>query len=233
MTWLNLVLEVPSDVAGRSVGFWSAVTGWAPDAGVEGTVALVPDSGDLWLKVRAADDVARATVAVEMLGVRHDGVADGGVAAGGGTRSPGGLTVSYVPDGRPRRFDRQAVEGCVLDQVCVDIPARWWDAELRFWAALTGRELESGRLPEFARLGDPDPEGGLRVLLQRLESPEPGVRAHPDLAVADRPAETERHAALGAEPVDVREHWTVMRAPDGHIYCLTDRDPRTGRVSAA
>ena len=53
-------------------------------------------------------------------------------------------------------------------------------------------------------------------------------RAHPDLAVRDRAAVTQRHVGLGAEVVDVRERWTVLRAPGGQVYCLTDRDPATG-----
>jgi hypothetical protein len=34
---------------------------------------------------------------------------------------------------------------------------------------------------------------------------------------------------LGAEVVSVNPFWTVLTAPGGQVYCLTDRDPRTGR----
>ncbi len=118
----------------------------------------------------------------------------------------------------------------MLDQVCLDIPAPLWDREVEFWHTMTGRELEKGLRPEFAFLGDPDPEGGLRILLQRLDSTDGPVRAHPDFAVADRAAETARHVRLGAHTLSVMERWTVMQAPDRHVYCLTDRDPTTGRV---
>ena len=54
------------------------------------------------------------------------------------------------------------------------------------------------------------------------------MAAHPDFAVADRAAETARHVALGAELERELDWWTVLRAPDGLAYCLTDRDPATG-----
>jgi hypothetical protein len=118
----------------------------------------------------------------------------------------------------------------VLDQVCLDVPAPLWDEEAAFWTALTGRELERGRRTEFAFLGDPDPCGGLRILLQRLDSRRGQVRAHPDCVVADRAGQIARHAAAGAQVVHVMERWTVMRAPGGRVYCLTDRDAISGRV---
>lgn len=112
----------------------------------------------------------------------------------------------------------------------MDIPAPLWDKEIAFWTALTDRHLEPGLRPEFALLGDPDPSGGLRILLHRLDSSNGRVRAHLDFAVADRAAQTARHAAEGAQILHVMVRWTVMRAPDGQVYCLTDREPLSGRV---
>ncbi|WP_375869896.1 VOC family protein [Humibacillus xanthopallidus] len=66
--------------------------------------------------------------------------------------------------------------------------------------------------------------------MQRLDSTHGPVRAHPDFAVATRAVETTRQAALGAHVVNVMDRWTVMQAPDGCVYCLTDHDPSTGRV---
>ena len=54
------------------------------------------------------------------------------------------------------------------------------------------------------------------------------MRAHPDLACSDRPSETVRHLALGAELTRVYDRWTVLRSPTGSAYCLTDRNPKTG-----
>jgi hypothetical protein len=144
-------------------------------------------------------------------------------------RSPGGLLFCHTREDHSHRFARTDPDG-ELDQVCLDIPAPRWDAELAFWKALTGRELEQGLREEFAFLGDPDPHGALRILLQRLDSTDGNVRAHPDFAVADRDDQTARHVNLGAQVLNVMDRWTVMRAPDQHIYCLTDRDPTTGRV---
>lgn len=143
-------------------------------------------------------------------------------------RSPGGLLSCHTLDDGPRRADRTDMVS-VLDQVCIDIPPSRWDEEVAYWRIVTGRQLELGLRPKFAFLGDPDPAGGLRVLLQRLDSGD-HVSAHPDFAVADRPAETTRHRKLGAATIRAMQSWTVMCAPDGLTYCLTDRDPITGRV---
>ena len=68
----------------------------------------------------------------------------------------------------------------------------------------------------------------MRILLQQLESDEESVRAHPDFASVDRAADTDAHVRLGAQVVRIFEGWTVLRAPGGQVYCLTDRDPATG-----
>jgi hypothetical protein len=62
--------------------------------------------------------------------------------------------------------------------------------------------------------------------LQRLGEPAGTVRAHLDWAVSDRPAETGRHVAAGAQVVQVNPIRTVL---DGALrYCVTDRNPATG-----
>jgi hypothetical protein len=138
-------------------------------------------------------------------------------------RSPGGLVLCHtLLDGEPV-LERPGVT--ILDQVCLDIPDAVWDAEVSFWEELTGREKQVGALPEFARLVTP---GQPRILLQRLGEGEGPVRAHPDLATADRQADTAAHVRLGAIVQAVHAHWTVLTAPGGQVYCLTDRDPRTG-----
>ena len=138
-------------------------------------------------------------------------------------RSPGGFAFCHtLVDGEPV-LERPGAT--ILDQVCLDIPDAAWDAEVSFWEDLTGREKQVGALPEFARLVTP---GQPRILLQRLGEGEGPVRAHPDLATADRKADTAAHARLGATVQAVHAHWTVLTAPGGQVYCLTDRDPRTG-----
>ena len=138
-------------------------------------------------------------------------------------RSPGGFVFCQtLLDGEPLL----ARDGStILDQVCLDIPGSSWESEVAFWAALTGREPELATSPEFARLFE---NGRLRLLLQRTGEPDGPVRAHPDLATSDRTGDTARHVGLGATVRDVNEFWTVLTAPGGQVYCLTDRDPSTG-----
>lgn len=140
-------------------------------------------------------------------------------------RSPGGFTFCQtLLDGDPSLVRDGAT---LLDQVCLDIPSDAWEPETAFWRDLTGRRLEAATAPGFARLVTP---GQPRILLQRLDDPAGPVRAHPDLATADRDADTAAHVALGAHVVAVHGYWTVLTAPGGQVYCLTDRDPTTGRV---
>ena len=108
-------------------------------------------------------------------------------------------------------------------------PAAHWDAEVAFWAALTGREPQVGALPHFARLVE---DGRLRLLLQRLDEPDGPVRAHPDLATADRAADTARHVELGASGASgCTTSGPSSPRRGGQVYCLTDRDPTTGTAS--
>lgn len=239
--WIHLFLDVPRAGWADSVAFWSAATGWEPSAprGEAGHfVTLDPASGDGYLKLQATDDDA-PRVHLHLDGPDRAAAIGLSIDLGASVaweyrdvqvmRSPGGLLFCHTLADELRRFARADVDR-VLDQVCLDIPAPLWDREVEFWHTVTGRELEVGLRPEFAFLGDPDAHGGLRILLQRLNSTQGQVRAHPDFAVAYRPQETARQAALGAQVVNVMDRWTVMRAPDQHVYCLTDRDPSTGRV---
>lgn len=191
-------LGVPEGAWSESLTFWSLATGWdlAPPRGERGRFrTLLPQDGLAWVELQAID------------GGPHVHVDSG--------------AVDREVDGRLVRTDPDRV----LDQVCIDIPATRWDAEIAAWQQATGRELTKGGRPEFAFLGE---DGAPRILLQRLDEEHGEVRAHPDFATRDREAETRRHEELGARLVEVFEPWTVMRAPDGHLYCLTDRDPLTG-----
>lgn len=237
-TWLTLLIDVPRTEAEDAVAFWARVTDApaSPRRGENGQfVTLLPAAGDPCVAVQAVggdggvhldlhvEDQAASTAGAVDLGARfvtrYDDVDV--------LRSPGGLPfcVAAALPGRPRLARGNAA---VLDQVCLDIPASRWDAEVAFWRDVTGRELVAGGRPEFARLIDPDPAGPLRILLQRTESDDGPVRAHPDFAVADREAVQKRHVSAGAELVETFDWWSVLRAPGGQVYCLTDRDPTTG-----
>lgn len=118
----------------------------------------------------------------------------------------------------------------IADQVCIDIPPALWTAQVAFWRSATHRILQQGLRPEFAFLGDPDPAGPARILLRRLDAPAPTLDAHLDLATGDRQQSISRHLTLGAHVLSTHAEWTVMTSPGGLTYCLTDRDPHTGRV---
>jgi hypothetical protein len=235
--WIQVFLDTPAASFEQAVDFWSAATGWQPSErrGEDGQfLTLVPPAGAAYVKLQAVDqpagihldlDTADRPAAIERardLGAStawtyHDVEV---------MRSPGGFVFCQtLLRGEPVLARDGAT---ILDQVCLDIPREHWDAETAFWSELTGREVQEASSSGFARLLAAD---RLRILLQRLDETEGPVRAHPDLATADRPGDTDRHVALGALVVAVHDWWTVLRAPGGQVYCLTDRDPSTGTVA--
>lgn len=234
--WLHLFLDTPAEHLDAAARFWTAATGTTASSrrGEDGQfLTLVPHRGSPWVKLQGVDGPARVHLDVDTadraasveraarLGATpawtyHDVVV---------VHSPGGLLLCHtLLDGEPRLERRDDVE---LDQVCIDVPWSRWDREVEFWAGLTGREPVGGTLPEFVRLLAPGHDRP-RILLQRLEDEDGPVRAHPDLACADRAGDLQLHVGLGAEHLDEFDSWSVLRAPGGHVYCLTDRDPTTG-----
>ena len=246
ITWLTAFLDGPADTWGVSRAFWTGVTGYALSAarGEHGDFqTLVPPDGDGYLRVQRLHDggprvhldlhVADVRAAADdavALGAREVAASDHVVMA-----SPGGLPFCFVREGERRRpaparwtTPDGRTHASLVDQVALDIPVVGWDAELAFWVALTGWEVTaSAPGSEFAPLRRAASQP-LRLLPHRLGEPDGAVRAHLDLASTDRVAETARHVALGARVEHVGEGWTVLVAPDGRRYCITDRDPVTG-----
>ena len=234
--WTWAFLDTPRADAERSWAFWSAVTG-APVTDRRGDhgefATLAPVRGGAWVKLQAVqdgpggvhldldvDDVHRWAARAERLGaVRVGAIGDTVVVL----RSPGGyvhcLTTWHGAGGQ----DRAGLTS-ILDQVCLDVPRAAWDPEAAYWAELTGWALVESDEPGFVALQRP-PHLPVRVLLQRLDEEVGPVRAHVDLACADRAADTVRHVAAGARVVDERRFWTVLADPVGRVYCLTDRNP--------
>ncbi len=147
-------------------------------------------------------------------------------------RSPGGFVFCFVHEVLsrrpwPTRWPQQ--HESVVDQVCLDIPAAAYDTECAFWSQLTGWPVRrSVSRPEFRHLVRPDGIP-IRLLLQRLGEAATGpVTGHLDLASDDRPTEVARHERLGATVVARHSGWTTLRDPAGALYCVTDRDPRSG-----
>ncbi|WP_040156169.1 VOC family protein [Mobilicoccus massiliensis] len=237
-SWFHMFIDVPRTNLPAATDFWSTVTGWraeGPDGDRGQFVELLPESGDDWVWLQGVgredggvhldldcEDPAAALDPVLALGAVRVGPSEDVEVM----RSPGGLTFCLATAGDRSHLERNAES--VLDQVCIDIPEQSWEAEVAFWSAVVGREVEAGDRPEFARLVGPD--DAPRILLQRLAADDGPVRAHPDFAVADRPEQTARHLAAGAELLVEFDWWTVLLAPGGQVYCLTDRDPATGAV---
>ena len=235
-SWIQIFLDTPAEHFEEAVGFWSAATGWTPSErrGEDGQfLTLLPAAGSAYVKMQAVD--GPAGVHLDLDSTDRPAAIARARALGATTawtyhdvevmRSPGGFLFCHtLLDGRPALHRDGAT---ILDQVCLDVPSDLWDVEVAFWRDLTGRGPQVGTAPEFVRLLD---LARPRILLQRLGDARGTVRAHPDLATADRGSDTARHVDLGARVVAVHDHWTVLTAPGGQVYCLTDRDPGTGRA---
>lgn len=232
--WIQVFLDTPAPAFEEAVAFWSAVTGWQPSErrGEDGQfLTLLPRAGAAYVKMQAVD--GPAGVHLDLDSTDRPAVVARARELGATPawtyhdvevmRSPGGLVLCHtLVDGEPV-LERSG--GTVLDQVCLDVPHVLWEAEVAFWSDLTGRQPQVGALPEFVRLVQ---DGQPRILVQRRDDSDGPVRAHPDLATADRRDDTAAHVRLGATVQAVNPHWTVLTAPGGQVYCLTDRDPRTG-----
>jgi hypothetical protein len=240
--WTTAFWDFPAEGFEDGTAFWLKATDstLSPRRGPGREFAtLVPGSGDPFLRVQRigdgkggnhldlhVEDVQAETERAQVLGAMVAHTEPGLTVC----LSPGGFAFCLVshngeaevpkpaqwPDGHQSR----------ADQICVDIPPQAFDHELTFWRSLTGWIQSRSDDGEFRRLLPP-PELPLHFLLQRLDSAERGqtVTAHMDLSCTDIEAESERHVALGAEPVRRHAHWQVMRDPGGLVYCITDKHP--------
>jgi hypothetical protein len=236
--WVYAFIDRPVDWFEPAAEFWTAVTGTtlSPRRGENLQFAtFLPPDGDAFLKVQAVggaggmhidlsveDPVALAARAVD-LGASV--VADHGTYAI--LASPAGQLFCAVRwHGEARRpAPAIAPDGAMSqpDQVAVDVSEPAFGAEVMFWSSLTGWPAREVEEPEFRVLQSPSPLP-VRILVQELDEPRP-ASAHLDLACSDVPAVRAWHLANGAEVVDVRPEWTVMRDPAGGVYCLTRRRP--------
>jgi predicted enzyme related to lactoylglutathione lyase len=227
--WVTGFLDSPSREAEP---FWEAVTGWrlSPRRADGQFATLVPQQGDACLRVQVVgdgpprahldlhvDDIAAA--AQRVMGLGADAVADlGDVLV---LRSPAGVVFCLVSWQGERVRPSGGVS--VVDQLCLDIPAAAYEAEVRFWSAVTGWAVRQTDLPDFVYLARPAGMG-IRLLLQRTGGGSAGV--HVDFACADVDGEVARHVALGASVVRrVPDDWTTLRDPVGREYCVTGRAP--------
>lgn len=238
--WTTAFLDVPAASYEATADFWSAVTGYprSPSRGPEGQFcSLLPPTGTDHLRLQRLEDgprvhldvaVAELDAAVpeaEALGARAVAQPFDGVTV---LESPGGFTFCLVrgtpgePPGPTRWPDGRT---SYVDQVCLDVPPSRYDAELDFWADLTGWERrdprpgsEFGRVTPAASSGQP-----LQLLVQRLDDEQERVTAHLDWSADDHEAELAAHQAAGAVLEGRFEGWTVLRDPSGAAYCVTRR----------
>ncbi|WP_436533859.1 VOC family protein [Actinoplanes sp. HUAS TT8] len=232
--WVTGFLDTPAAGAAAAERFWSAVTGTTLSARRgNGTFAtLDPPAGEATLRVQVVgDDPARGhldlhvddpfTAAARLIALGATETArDDEIVV---LRSPAGIVFCLVP----WHGEQTAPTGYAgrADQLCLDIPAAHYEAETRFWRAVTGWDHDAmPHCPEFERLL-PAPPIPMRLLLQRLDDGPPGV--HLDLACDDVPTEVARHETLGATVIrHFPDDWTTLHDPAGRAYCITARPPR-------
>ncbi|WP_353648863.1 VOC family protein [Nakamurella sp. A5-74] len=240
--WLTAFLDTPRDdpADDRVAEFWCAVTGGtlSPWRG-ERFVTVIPADGDATLRLQRTDGGVPG--AHLDLHVDDPAVTVSTLTGSGATvlqnrfddvtvlRSPAGIVFCVVAaDGAGTRPTPLVVDGVssTLDQLCLDIPHEHYDAEVRWWEMATGWDLSNGSLPGFRVLERPA-QVALRMLLQRIEEGPAGI--HLDFSSSDRPVTVEQHVRLGATRVRDGAVWTVLADPAARLYCITDRDPATGR----
>ncbi|GAA2398377.1 hypothetical protein Cme02nite_06990 [Catellatospora methionotrophica] len=243
--WTYAFIDRPADAFTEAASFWSRATGTHLTArrGGHGEFAsLLPiGAADACVKLQAVDGDGGAhldlcvddpaTLAARAMALGAEQVADRGHPV---LRSPGGLLFCAVAwqDEFRRPMAHTTPDGALsrLDQVCIDVGPAAYDAEVAFWAELTGWDSAFGSRPEFHVVAPPA-ELPVRILLQRLQQERP-TSAHLDLACSDIEAVRAWHEKCGAVHVADGARWAVMRDPAGGVYCLTARDPKTGGLPA-
>ena len=260
--WVTIFLDLPRSGYGVAEEFWLRVAAGRLSArrGPDGEFATVrPENGDAYLRVQrvredaggchldlhidpGVESLAETASRAVALGAQVRLVEDGLTVLD----SPGGFSFCLVSwDGESTvpdlvRLDsegRPPLEGGIryrLDQLCLDIPPDRFEAECAFWSSLTGWEWHAGGRPEFGYLERPA-RIPVRVLFQRRDQADPQdrVTAHVDVACDVVSAVADRQVAAGARIRDRFPHWKTMVDPTGRPYCLTSRDPVTGKLPPA
>jgi len=239
--WMHVFIDVPVERTDTALAFWSAATGWPADGTWDGHpefLSLEPADGSAYVHVQTIDgpprvhldllgDLATDVARLEELGAQPQGPGDERWFV---LTSPAGLPFCLVDEGTPRSRPTAAIwpggHRSRVVQLCVDVPAGSFDAELAFWRAATGWADEPVRAPEFARLVH-RASSPVQLLVQRLGRDDPAehARAHIDLGTDDIPAEVARLVRLGATVQSEAEGITVLVDPAGLPMCVTGNRP--------
>lgn len=237
---MHAFVDVPTEHVGTTRAFWSAAVGWPPGKPWPGHpefVSLIPRTGTSYLHVQTIDDMPR--VHLDLLGDLDADPARlerlGAVRAHRGDgwqvmTSPAGLPFCVCAEAWPHRRPGAATwpggHRSRLVQLCVDVPAPWYDAELAFWRSATGWADEPVDAPEFARLVH-RAESPLQLLVQRLGDDDGATRAraHLDLGTDDLAAEVAQVQALGARVLRPGHGFVALQDPVGLPFCVTANDP--------
>jgi hypothetical protein len=231
--WVTAFLDFPAHAYDAGVSFWAAATGSTVssprgDHGEFGT--LLPPDGDPYLRVqrlgagptRVHLDLHDPTLKDRAIAHGARLIAEDGYAT---LASPSGLVFCVVSESLSRR---PMIGDLVLDQVCIDVAEHAFGDEFEFWERLLDRDGDDDG-GQFAHLPR-TPDEPLRVMLQRCG---PGTtKAHLDFAATDRHASVRWLVGLGATEVRRTTDWTTLRDPAGLEFCVTDREPGTGRLPA-
>lgn len=251
--WVSAFLDVAALAWPAASRYWSRLTGWplSPARGEHDEFAtLVPPDGDDYLRVQRLG-AGPSRIHLDLHGAHLAALYDRALELGASAvadqthdgyqvlASPGGLVFCLVTHpGRvvPPATSWSGGHRSRLAQVCIDAAATDFEAEVAFWAALTGRAVQSFDVSDdFVALTRP-PGQPLRLILQRLGTDDPGrpARAHLEWWTGDLAAEVERHLTLGArsgpsdDPSWGGPYWAVLRDPADLPYCVVTRDPETG-----
>jgi hypothetical protein len=252
--WLTAFLDTPRDAphAKQVAPFWQQVTGTRLSSRrgqYQEFATLLPVDGDPFLRIQDIDSATpgcHLDVHVDNVRAAVDQAVISGaeLVADRGTlvlaRSPAGFSFCLVAHRqgvrrpKPVSFAAPGSFDSLVDQLCVDVPAALFDAEVTWWSGLTGCPRRPGSSPEFAFLERPA-ELPLRLLFQRLPQRHVGqsATAHLDFASTDRAAEVDRHVNLGAVLLRHTDRWDTLLDPAGRPYCITDRNPLTGRLRSS
>lgn len=235
--WLTVFLDFPAAEFGAGTRFWAAATGYEMSAarGEQGEFAtLVPPCGDPFLKVQmlgegptrlhldlhVADPFAAAEAA-EAAGAELVEESPHGYFV---LRSPAGFTfclVAHPGSEVPLPVDWPAGHRSRVSRFCLDVPRKWYRAEVAFF-----QELLAGRW-----FGVEQPETALRpahgwAVGVRLQPAElfGEVTSHLHIVTDDLVAEVALLESLGARGRAVRTGKAILEAPGGTALCVVALD---------